>query len=95
LVSRVYRPARFGKVRVLRRFATTAEWARLEDVVVASNFWMLDESGGHRGLDGSTWRIAGRRRHEFHYISRWSPDGPLWELGRFLFDIAGLEDVRP
>jgi hypothetical protein len=55
---------------------------------------MLDERGGRHGLDGSTWRFAGRRRHDYHYISRWCPDDALWDLGRFFFDIAGLAEVR-
>lgn len=72
---------------------TPAEWSRMEDAVVAANFWMLDERGGPRGLDGSTWCFAGRRRHEYHYISRWCPDGALRDLGRLLFDLAGLVEV--
>ena len=60
--------------------------------MVAANFWMLDEHGGRHGLDGSTWRFAGRRRQEYHYISRWSPDDAL--SGRFCFDVAGLAVVR-
>ena len=35
-------------------------WARLEDAIVEANFWILDERGGCSGLDGSTWRFAGR-----------------------------------
>jgi len=54
---------------------------------------MLDERGGRHGPDGSTWRFAGRRGFDFHYITRWSPDDTLWDLGRF-FDVAGLAEVR-
>jgi len=57
------------------------DWTRLEDAVVAANFWMLDERGGRHGLDGSTWRFAGRRRHDYHYIARWSPDGRAMGVG--------------
>jgi hypothetical protein len=38
--------------------------------------------------------FAGRRRHEYHYISRWCPDDALRDLGRLLFDLAGLAEVR-
>ena len=62
--------------------------------MAAANFWMLDEYGGSYGLDGSTWRFAGRRRQDYHYISRWSPDDALWDLGRFFSHMAGLAAVR-
>jgi hypothetical protein len=94
MVSRVYRASRFGKVRRFRGLLTTADWSLLEDAIVAANFWMLDEHGGRHGLDGSTWRFAARRRHDYHYISRWSPGGALWDLGRFFFDVAELAGVR-
>jgi hypothetical protein len=74
MVSRVYRPSRFGKVRRSRGLLTPADWSLLEDAVVAANSWMLDERGGRHGLGGSTWRFAGRRRHDYHYIRQWSPD---------------------
>jgi hypothetical protein len=92
--SRVYRASRFGKVRRFRGLLTTVDWSLLEDAIVAANFWMLDERGGRDGLDGSTWRFAARRRHDYHYISRWSPGGALWDLGRFFFDVAELAGVR-
>ena len=91
---RDHRHDRFGKIRRSRVRLAPAVWLRLEDAIVAANFWMLDEHGGRHGLDGSTWRFAGRRRHDFHYISRWSPDDALWGLGRLFFDVAGLAEVR-
>jgi hypothetical protein len=94
MVFREYRVDRFGKVRRFRGLLAPSEWSRLEDAVAAANFWMLDEYGGSYGLDGSTWRFAGRRRQDYHYISRWSPDDALWDLGRFFFDMAGLAAVR-
>jgi hypothetical protein len=84
---------------MMSRFRTTrlpspADWARLEDAVVTANFWMLDEQNDRLGLDGATWRFAGRRRRDYHSISRWSPVDSLWDLGRLFFDVAGLEEVR-
>jgi len=61
MVSRIYRASRFGKVRRFRGFLAPNDWSRLEDAIVAANFWMLDERGGRDGLDGSTWRFAARR----------------------------------
>jgi hypothetical protein len=28
------------------------------------------------------------------FITRWSPRNAVWDLGRLLFDLAGLEEVR-
>jgi hypothetical protein len=67
----------------VERLRDAAGWSRLEGAVVAANFWMLDEYGGRHNLDGSRWRFAGRRRHDYHYISRWSPDDALWDFGQF------------
>jgi hypothetical protein len=94
VLSRVYRPSEFRKSRLLRARIAPGDWSRLEDAVIAANFWMLDTDGGQRGLDGSTWMFAGRRRHDYHYISRWSPGGKLRDLGRFFFYLAGLGEVR-
>ena len=94
LLFREYREDRFGKIRRYRALLAQASWLQLEDAIVAANFWMLDEYGGRRGLDGATWRFAGRRRHDLHPISRSSPDGALWHLGRLFFDLAGLGEVR-
>lgn len=93
MVFRVYRPSRFGKIRRYHGPISRSAWARLEDAIVETNFWMLDEHGGRHGFDGSTWRFAGRHRRDYHFISRWSPDDDLWDLGRLFFDLAGLEGV--
>jgi hypothetical protein len=92
-VCRVYRASAFGKIRHHRALLRRADWAQLEDAILAANFWMLDEVDGRRGLDGSTWDFSGRRGHEYHHLNRWSPRGALWDLGRLLFDLAGLAEV--
>jgi hypothetical protein len=91
---RVYRGSRFGKVRRHRGTVSLSEWARFEDALIAANFWMLDEFGGDHILDGENWCVAGCRQRDYHLISRCSPEGALWDLGRIFFDLAGLEDVR-
>jgi hypothetical protein len=91
----LYRSSHFGKGRCQSARLGLSDWARLEDSVVAASFWMLDESGGLHGLDGADWLIAGRRRQDFHLIKRCSPKGALYDLGRLLFDLTGLNDVRP
>ena len=94
MVFRVYRRSTFGRTQRFQRLLSESNWSRLEGAVLAANFWMLDELGGRHGLDGSMWGFAGRRGHEYHYISRWSPKGELWDLGRLFFDLAGLAEVR-
>jgi hypothetical protein len=69
-------------------------WVRLEDAVVAANFWMLDAHGGRYGLDNSMGCFASRHRGNYYLIRRWSPDDALWDLGRLFFDLAGLDEVR-
>ena len=92
--SRLHRGSHFGRARMCRGVLSMTDWALIEDAVVAAEFWFLNKCGGERGLDGATWYIAGRRRREYHFITRWSPRNALWDLGRLLFDLAGLEEVR-
>jgi len=94
-VFRVYRPERFDRARLCRRWLPHADWERLEDALVEAQFWLLDENGGHEAvLDGATWMFAGRRGPDYHCISRRCPSLPVRDLGRCIFDLAGLEDVR-
>jgi hypothetical protein len=96
MFCRVYKPSTFGKARWSRGALSRSEWCLIEDGVIAADFWLLDEHERQRAgiLGGATWSLAGRRRHDFHYITRRSPDGALWELGRLLFDLAALEAIR-
>lgn len=92
--SRLHRSSQFGRCRTCRGALSMAQWSLIEDAVVAAEFWFLDEQSGRAGLDGATWYIAGRRRRDFHFVSRWSPTDRLWDFGRLLFDLAGLAQVR-
>ena len=96
MCCRVYKPSTFGKARRSRGALSRSDWSLVEDAVVAADFWMLDEHSQSPGLTlgGANWSLAGRRRHDFHCITRRSPCGALWELGRLLFDLAGLEAIR-
>jgi hypothetical protein len=95
-VSRRHRAVRFdGKVRCHIARLTMSDWAALEDAFVEAGFWMLAEQiPFDMGCDGANWMIAGLRGRDFHYIKRWSPHGVLRDLGRLLFDLAGLNEVR-
>lgn len=95
-VVRLYRPEQFERARLWRRWLAFADWDRLEDALVEAGFWLLDEYGGQEFvvLDGATWMIAGQRGPDYHRISRRSPSGPIRDLGRCFFDLAGLHDVR-
>jgi hypothetical protein len=96
MFSRVYKPSTFGKARRNRGVLSRSEWRLVEDAVVAADFWMLDQQSQNPGLTlrGNDWYLAGRRRRDYHYITRRSPHGTLWELGRLLFDLAGLKAIR-
>jgi hypothetical protein len=70
-----------------------SDWTLIEDALVAANFWMLDDQEEDRLLlGGARWNVASRRR-DYHFISRRSPHRPLWDLGRLLFDLAGLDEI--
>jgi hypothetical protein len=64
--------------------------------LIAASFWALDPEERPLGLDGSDWLIEGRREHIYRAVSRWSPRGLLYDLGRRFFDLAGspLAEVR-
>ena len=70
------------------------DWARLQDALIAANFWAFNTHGEAYGLDGACWTIEGRRKDIFRAVRRWSPDDQLHDLGRLLFDLAGLHEVR-
>jgi hypothetical protein len=80
---RVYRPSSFGKRRRSHGIVSSGDWALIEDAVVRSRFWLLDEqeAGGLR-LGGARWYFAGQREPDYHFISRRSPRDALWDLGR-------------
>ena len=94
MASRLHKPEMFAKMRCRNTRLRMSDWTTLEDAVVAANFWTLDEFSHVRGLDGADWLVAGRRQRDYHLAKRWSPDDGLYDLGRLLFDLAGLEHVR-
>jgi hypothetical protein len=66
-----------------------ADWARLQDALIATDFWALDPVDEAQGLDGAQWFIEGRRGKVYRGVSRWSPRGAVHALGRLLFVLAG------
>jgi hypothetical protein len=58
VVSRLYRPSKYGKLRRYQARAMPADWSRLEEAIVAANFWMLDEHG-RRAAE----HLTARHRH--------------------------------
>jgi hypothetical protein len=96
LVTRKHHATRFGKVRCYSARLTIADWVKVEDVVIAAGFWLLDDSSilSLGTLDGASWRIAGRRGRDYHSVRRQSPHGTLRDLGRLMFDLAGLHEIR-
>jgi hypothetical protein len=70
---------------------TLADWARLQEALIAASFWALDPDEGSlaRGLDGAFWTIEGRRKDIYRVTSRWSPrDATVHDLGSLFFELA-------
>ena len=88
-LSLVYRSSRFADTERREATAAPADWARLQEAVIAANFWALDPTGEQRGLDGACWTIEGRRKDIFRAVHRWSPHGAIHDLGRLFFALAG------
>jgi len=89
-----HRGEMFTKRRSRSARLQMSDWSLLEDAVITANLWMLDETSLRLGCDGAIWMIAGRRGFDYHYIRRWSPDDGLYDLGRLMFDLVGLCEVR-
>lgn len=71
------------------------QWACLEALLQAGQFWRLPESGGHFGIDGADWLVEGNREGQYHCVSRWSPDPDddhEWLVlpCQYLLDLASL-----
>jgi hypothetical protein len=71
-------------------FAVAPEgWTSLRDALIAADFWSLDPTERRLSLDGAQWLIEGRKENVYHGVSRWSPQGGLYALGRLFFALAG------
>jgi hypothetical protein len=90
----LYRPRRFAEAQRGRFALMLAGWTQMNDALIAAHFWTLAPYELPGGCDGATWKIEGRREDTYQVISRWCPGGALWELGRLVFDFAGLDEVR-
>ena len=86
-LSRVYRPSHFARTERSDASLTVADWARLQDALIAANFWALEPHGEAHGLDGAYWTIEGRRKDIFRAVHR-SPHGAIHDLGRLFFALA-------
>jgi hypothetical protein len=64
--------------------------SRLEDAVGKGE--LMDPRRARRAPRSR--RCFAGRRHDYHFISQWSPDDALWDLSRLFFDVARLEEVR-
>lgn len=65
------------------------DWRRLQRALDAANFWSLAPTCTRGGLDGATWLIEGRQGDTYHAVTRWSPRGPIYEIGRAFFELSG------
>jgi hypothetical protein len=71
-----------------------ADWNRLEDALVAADFWSLDRDDVRQGFDGVRWTIVGRRNGSSHDVHRWSPCGRIHDLGELFIELAGSKEIE-
>ena len=90
MLSRAFRPSHFARTERSDVSLTVADWTRLQDALIAANFWALERHGKAHGLDGAYWTIEGRRKDIFRVVHRWSPHGAIHDLGRLFFALARL-----
>ncbi len=69
-LSRLHRPSHFARPERGEASLMPCDWARVQEAVIATNFWALDPAGEQRGLDGAFWTIEGRRKDIFHAVHR-------------------------
>jgi hypothetical protein len=67
----------------------SADWQRLQYALDTADFWSLASHSDEMGFDGADWLIEGRHGDSYHSVSRWSPTGPIHDLGRAFFDLSG------
>lgn len=78
------------------KLVAEGDWRRLEDALAAAEFWTSASEEEMVSVDGARWLIEGRRREVYQAIRRNSPRGPMLDLGRTFFEIAGqpIADFR-
>ena len=82
----------FWRCRLLCRGGE--DWTCFEDALAAADIWSLHRDDFRRRLDGARWAILGRRNGLSHVVHRWSPCGPVDNLGRRFVELAGLDEIR-
>jgi hypothetical protein len=70
------------------------DWTCFEDALAAADFWSPHRDDFRRRLDGACWTILGRRNGLSHVVHRWSPCGPVYNLGRRFIELAELNEIR-
>jgi hypothetical protein len=72
------------------RVLSAGDRTQLLSALAAANFWTFEKcDSAETCLDGADWLIEGRRGNIYRGLSRWSPDGELYDLGKLFFDLAG------
>jgi hypothetical protein len=96
VLDRMYCSDMFNEAERIETVLTTVGWRRLQEALIAANFWSLPPFVHPRGvLDGYDLVVEGRRRNVFRATRLTNPDREeLRRLGRVAFDIAGLDRVR-
>ena len=75
MLSRVYRPSHFARTERSDASLTVADWARLQDALIAANFWVLEPHGEAHALDGAYWDDRGPAQGHFSRRASMEPAG--------------------
>jgi hypothetical protein len=96
-VDRSYHQGMFNKAERFEAMLTLADWRRVQDALIAANFWSLPPfvQSQWLHLDGYDVIVEGRLRDIFRATQLFNPDvDELWRLCRVAFDVAGLTGIR-
>jgi len=84
-----------GGLEQTTRLLTTDEQARFERALLAARGLDLPPYSCRVNPDGGTYYYEANDRGVYHYVDRWiPPPGPLFDLGKTMYDLAGWTD-RP
>jgi hypothetical protein len=61
-----------------------------DELVRASNFWLLSTGKLAAGVDGQEWLLEGRRNSEYHIVERWSGamEGGYYKACEYLYKLG-------
>jgi hypothetical protein len=74
----------------IQRQLTREQTARLRNLLITTHAMALPSRICDGGLDGADWLIEISDRHEYHFLSRWTPNnGEVREIGLAMLKLTG------